>query len=239
MFYLKEIYFRLIFVCILILCLFLVFYRYKDITFIIFLLPSKIGGSILIEHFIYTHPAELLITLLNLNFFFVTLTAVPYVIWTTTDFLKTGLFKNEYKNLKEYFKTLSFLILSLNILIFVFTFPFIFKFFQSFNSFNKKDIQIKFELKVFDFICFTYNVFCIVNTCIIFIVVLFIVIAIKGVAFYIRYRKIFFLINIIAATFFSTPDVTSQITLFVLLVFILEVHKIIIFYMNKISMVTC
>ena len=146
MFYITEIYFRIVYLILLIFCLFVLYYEYKETTLIIFLVPSKIFGYNCIEHFIYTHPTELLFALLNLNFFLIVICLIPYLMWLIVDFLRTGLFLNEYQKIKIYSKIFSLLIVLLNIILFVFFFPIIFNFFESFNSFESQSINIKFEL---------------------------------------------------------------------------------------------
>lgn len=235
MFYIKEIYLRLIYVTLLIFCLFFIYYQYREITLIIFLIPSKLMGYNLIENFIYTNPAELLCSLLNLNFFLIFIFSTPYVFWLILDFLKPSLLLNEYKNLKYYNKNFSLYTILLNVILFILFFPLIFNFFQSFNAFDLKNLDIKLELRIIEFVYFIYNIFYIINMGLVFISIIIITILFNGISFYIYYKKFFIVFNLIAATIFSTPDIGSQITLFIILNLFLELFQFIHIYKNKIN----
>lgn len=239
MFYIKEIYFRFLYVTFLVVLLFFIHYHYNQTLLIIFLLPNQFFNQILIEHFIYTHPTELLITLLNLNVFFISVLIAPYVLWSILDFLKPGLFIKEYSKLLKYTIILCIITLTFNIVLFSIIFPITLKFFQTFNSFELQNIVIKFELKIFEFIDFVYNIFWIINLSLFFIYTLLLMINIRGIGFYIKYKNFFILFNIIAATFLSTPDIGSQLILFIVLNALIELFQVYISFTMKINKVAC
>ena len=72
MFYFKEIFFRFLFFFFSFFLLFLIFYFNRDLLLWIFsfLLLHYLIKFQLLTHFIYTHPVEILIILINLVFFF-------------------------------------------------------------------------------------------------------------------------------------------------------------------------
>ena len=239
MFYIKEVYFRFLYVVFLVIFLFFIHYHYKQTLLILFLIPNQFFSHVLIEHFIYTHPTELLIALLNLNFFFIAVLTAPHIVWTVLDFMKPGLILTEYKKMLRLSTLFFFILLILNIFLFWAIFPLVFKFFQSFNSFELQNVIIKLELKIFEFIDFIYNIFWIINISLFFIFTLLLVVSINGVAFYIQYKKFFILFNIIAATFLSTPDIGSQLFLFIVLNILLETFQVFISLIIKISRASC
>jgi len=233
MFYIKEIYLRLIYTFVLFFCMFFIFYKYKDIVLVVFLIPSNLAGYNLIEHFIYTKPTELIHALLNLNLFCVIIFMIPYIFWIILDFMKTGLFFHEYKLIQTYSRFFGTTIILLNIILFIIFFPIIFKFFESFNSLALNNISVKFELRIYEYVCFVYNIFIVINTGLLFLSLLFILIKINGINFYINHKKIFIVFNIIAATILSTPDISSQLILFFILSCFLEIFQFILSYQTK------
>lgn len=235
MFYVKEIYLRLIYAILLLFFLFYIYYQYREITFVIFLIPSKLMGYELVKHFIYTNPTELIYSFLTLNLLFVTIFLIPYIFWIALDFLKPGLFVSEYKNLSFYTYFFIFSTIFINIIMFVTIFPIIFKFFQSFNTLDIKSLDIKCELKILEFVYFIYTVFYVINTGLFSIAILFFIILLNGISFYIEYKKFFSIFSLITATFISTPDITSQIVLFIIINLFLELFQFIIIYKNKIN----
>lgn len=239
MFYIKEIYLRLVYLILVLFFLFYIYYQYREITFVIFLIPSKLMGYELVEHFIYTNPTELIYSFLTLNFFFIILFLTPYTLWIFLDFLKPGLFINEYTKLNFYTKSFNITAVLINIILFIVIFPIIFKFFQSFNIMDLKNLDIKFELKIIEFVYFIYNVFYIINTALTCLMVLLLIIVFNGISFYIQHKKFFIIIGLIAATLISTPDIVSQITLFVIINLTLEFFQFIIIYKNKFNMASC
>jgi Sec-independent protein secretion pathway component TatC len=206
---------------------------------LILLIPSKLWGYTLIQHLIYTHPAELLIALINLNIFFVLILITPYLIWLIIDFLRPALILNEYKKLLKFYNTSNIIILMFNIFLFSNVFPSIFKFFQSYNSFELNNINIKFELKIIEFLDFNYNIFCLINILLLLLFFLFTVINLKGILFYNTNKKFFIFFNIVIATIISTPDISSQLSIFFFLVTFLEIFQFTTLYKIKLNKASC
>ena len=238
MFYIREIYFRLLYLLYLIIFLFFIYYKYKEITFKILLIPSQVLNITIAEHFIYTQPTELLYTILNLNFFFITVILVPYVFWLILDFLKTGLLKYEYNTINKFLKFFIFSTFFINFVLFSLTVPSIFSFFKSFNTLNIYDIDVKFELKIVEFINFIYNIFYIINICILFLFLLYTIIILKGLFYLIKNKKVFILINIFLAIICSTPEISSLIIIFLILNILLETIQFILSFFSKFNKVT-
>ena len=203
------------------------------------MIPSKLWGYTLIQHLIYTHPAELLIALINLNIFFVLILITPYLIWLIIDFLRPALILNEYKKLLKFYNTSNIIILMFNIFLFSNVFPSIFKFFQSYNSFELNNINIKFELKIIEFLDFNYNIFCLINILLLLLFFLFTVINLKGILFYNTNKKFFIFFNIVIATIISTPDISSQLSIFFFLVTFLEIFQFTTLYKIKLNKASC
>jgi len=201
-------------------------------------MPSKLMGYGLVEFFIYTNPTELLFAFLNLNLFLVLFSITPYLFWTTLDFLRTGLRLHEYNQAKKYFVIIGTILFSSNILLFTILFPIIFRFFKSFNVLESPDIFIKFELKIIEFIYFIYNVFYVINIGLFILLIFIIVISLNGPVFYLKYKKVFLLSNILLATILSTPEVGSQLVLFFILIISLEMLQFALTFIIKVNKVT-
>lgn len=185
----------------------------------------------------YTNPTELFETLINLTGFFTILTFFPYTLWSTIDFLRVGLFFFEYKKIKNLSQLTVSIFLVFNIFLYYILFPYIIYFFLSFDSFDKNNIDIRIEFQLLKFLIFSYNIFYMVNIVLIIIILIYLVIKIEGLNFYIRYKKVFFLVSILMATIFTTPEISSQLIVFLFINLFLEFFQLKLLYKIKVNKV--
>jgi Sec-independent protein secretion pathway component TatC len=146
MFYFNELFFRLQYFLGSFVLTFLVVYFYKNILFVLLTFPL-LDSSNTLTSFIYTNPTELLTT----HFLLILLISVSfqvfYFFWHFVDFIKTSLCKSEYKNLLV---TISFFLLTLSLLNFIFfftIFPKLWYFFYNFNFSINEPQTLKFFLE--------------------------------------------------------------------------------------------
>lgn len=238
MFYLKELYIRIIFSGIVTLSLFLIFYIYiKELIFLI-VFPFIIQNKNLIKHFIYTHPIELLSSIIQIIFLLLFIFCIPYITWTTRDFLKSSLTKKEEKALYSILTKVCYLIILVNIIGFTFVFPIIWLFFESFNFKTNLNLKIYLELKIEDYIHFVIDYLYLTNTAIIILLIIYNFIVYNNINFLLKNKKYITLMNIIIATFISPPDIVFQLILFMVLQILLEFIHFFILFKIKFNTVT-
>jgi hypothetical protein len=105
-------------------------------------------------------------------------------------------------------------------------------FFQNFNipSNSATPLNFFFELRVQEYFSFVVDFLYLVNIFSFIFIFLFGVIFYFGLATVLYWKKLFFLLNLLAATFLSPPDISSQLIGFGLLSISLEVYFFIKLY---------
>ena len=221
MFYLNEIILRLIFSLFYLLCLFLLCFLYRHLFFYFFSIPILKTTN----HLIYTNPFEFityyLIMILIVCFVFCSL----YFVWHVLDFLKSGLYSFEYKK-KVYLYIKNLLIFFIfNVCIIFFFIPYSWNSFKDFNNSLTliSTLNTFLELRVFDYFIFLQYNLIILNLVFLF----FYSISYVGLEVSIEFRKLFCLFNIIFSTFFSPPDIYSQLSLLIYLQLFFELYILI------------
>ena len=215
MLYIKEIYFRISFFFFSFLILIFILYSFQDLLLFLITLPFIIFKNEIysVKYFIYTHPVELTSVFLQIIFLFSLFYLIPYIFWSFFDFIKTCLYKKEVKNLK--FFTIIFYIyfFLINLVSFIFFLPTLWIFFISFNNITCFS-QVFFELKISDYFNFIYNYLLIINLCLLFLLFVFIFITNINFLYLIKYKKFILFINILLANILSTPEIISQLSIF-------------------------
>jgi sec-independent protein translocase protein TatC len=239
MFYVKELFYRLQYLLISFFVLFVLFYSYKNLLFLgitssILTKTKKIG----FDSFIYTHPAELLNIYFNLIFLFSLICLMPYILWQILDFLKSSLYKHEYKKMCKNLFFLFCYLITTNVCCFFFLFPSIWNFVGNFNESAKKFdevLKIFFEPKMQEYFNFILDFLYVINASIIFFLTILILISFCGLKKIIYWKKLFIFINIMFATLLSPPDVYSQLFILMFLTILFESAILILFGSFKIS----
>ena len=212
------------------------FFNYKEIL-VPLLSLSLLNNSDVFGSFIFTHPAELLRVQLYIIIILSILFSIPYLIWNLFEFIKSGLFKNEYVNLKNLILSFLLFFYLSNFLINFILFPKIWLFFENFNLSNNniKLLSFSFELRIEEYLKFLIDFTYIVNSfLILFFVILFVILKF-GISNLLKWKKLFILLNIVFATLLSPPDVYSQLIILFFFSIILEITVLFYIYILKIN----
>lgn len=227
MFYLNELFLRLKFFSLSFLLVILFSYAYKNSLLLIFsfsLLTSASADLTGLSDLIYTHPIELvkihMLSALLLSCFLI----LPYFFWMILDFFRSSLTKANYFRFRYFLRQFSFYVFTFNFLSFVCFLPLLWSFFQNFNITSEvlTPLTFFFELRVQEYFNFVVNFIYFVNIFSFIFVFLFVLIFLFGLSTVLYWKKLFFLLNLVAATFLSPPDVSSQLISFGLLTFSFE-----------------
>lgn len=228
MFYLKEViyrcqYYLLSFFITTVLC-------YSSKSILLFLLAQSVvsfydqQNSLIIDHFIYTHPVELFRVQVFLIIYFSILFTIPILIWTVVDFLKSSFVLLEYRNICKAI----FFLFSLTILfnkVFCFNiFPKIWFFFYDFNKSTETSQTFSFflELRIYEYFSFLMNFFYLINISFGLFVICVSIFALKNFKKLIYWKKLFIFLNIMFATLLSPPDIYTQLFIFIFLTLLFE-----------------
>jgi Sec-independent protein secretion pathway component TatC len=235
MFYLKELVLRLKFFSFSFLLVLLFSYSYKNSLLLIFsfsLLKAASADLTVLNNLIYTHPIELvkiqMLSAFLLSFFVI----LPYFFWMCLDFFRSSLTKVQYTRIGAFFQHFLGYCFLFNLFSFVYFLPVLWNFFQNFNipSNSATPLNFFFELRVQEYFSFVVDFLYLVNIFSFIFIFLFGVIFYFGLATVLYWKKLFFLLNLLAATFLSPPDISSQLIGFGLLSISLEVYFFIKLY---------
>jgi len=205
----------------------LICYSYKNSLLLIFsfsLLKSASADLTTLNNLIYTHPLELikiqLFSAVLLSFFF----TLPYSGWLFLDFFRSSLTKAHYLACVVFFRQFLCGLYLFNVLSFFYFLPVLWNFFQNFNSTSEvlTSLNFFFELRVQEYFNFVLDFIYCVNLFSLLFLFLVSLTFFFGLSTVLSYKKLFFLLNLIAATFLSPPDVYSQLISFIVLTFSFE-----------------
>lgn len=224
MFYLRELFFRLQYIFFSFFTTLILFYFYKHLLIFLLTVPLSCETSFNgFQHFIYTHPTELLTIYFNTILLFSTFLASPYISWQILDFFKSSFLYFEYKKIRSYLTIINVWFCVMNFFCFFTLFPNIWFFFEYFNnSVTSSLFTFFFELRVQEYFLFILFFTYLINTALIFLLLLFYLMLFFGVKKVLYFKKFIILFNVIIATFLSTPDITSQLTILFFLTFFSE-----------------
>lgn len=228
MFYLNELSFRAQYCSLSFIITGILFYFYKNLlllilTFSILKVPSKniIQGF---DHFIYTHPGELLKIYFLIILTFIFIFIIPYLVWHFLDFFRSSFFLSEMINIRLFLFLFLLFTFFLNVFGFFLLFPNIWFFFECFNNQIETDnvLNLFLELRIQDFLTFFFGFFYVLNFAILLFLFLFFIIISFGLKTLLSWKKLFIFIHISFATLLSPPDVFSQMSIFLFLSFLFE-----------------
>ena len=236
MFYLLEIYYRSLFYFFFNLFLLTTLYCNKELLVWFVVLPFNFNKKAQ-NSFIYTHPTELFNIIFYLLFFIAILINLIYIIFICLDFFKTSLNKTKF----QFFQKLSFivflLILTFNLIFLFYIIPCLFLFFESYNNTTNFGLDLIMELRIESYVKFFIDSLIVSNFLFYFILGLLLLIFSFNFIFLLKNKKLLFLINILLATFFSPPDIISQLSLFCVLTFLVELIFLVLLFKLKFNMV--
>jgi len=240
MFYFIDIYYRSLFFVFFNIILFFILYLYKELLLWIIVFPLFfVKTNIKVQtHFIYTHPTELFNLLFYIILIFTGIINFLYLIVMLLDFLKTSINKTKlffFQKLSLYFV---FFLLIFNISFVVYISPFLFYFFESYNSLGIVSLNLQQEFRIKSYVRFFIDLLVLFNFAFYFVIIVLILIFLFSFLFFLRNKKFLIFLNILLATLFSPPDVFSQLILFLVLSFLMEIFFFILLFKLKFNMVT-
>ena len=193
------------------------------------------------SHYIYTGITELFSSYFSIIFFISNQIILIYLLYHMLKFISPGLQLNEYQYMKNYLKFLLsieiILIFILNSLIL----PVSLEFFETFSNFNHQDsIPIFFEARIIEYIYYYKNMY---YTVVLSFFFLFsssnysgiFSLNIKNLS---SIRHYLYCLFIVVSTFSTPPDVFTQLTLSLLLIFFYEAQLFTHIYIEKFNKAT-
>ena len=147
MFYIKECYFRLLYILYTACILFILFFIKKELLLLLInykcLKPLSTNVA-LFETFVYSSPVELLYVYLSIVIYFMLFIFIPYCLWSFFDFYKGAIKISTYKLLKFifYFNIIITIFIFFNS--FLIIYPKIWLFFETLNSVFEKNTIFNF-----------------------------------------------------------------------------------------------
>lgn len=237
MFYFTELIYRLKFFVLSFFFLLIIGYTYYDIIFVILHFSYTISLTTQTDYYIYTHPLELYFSQIRLVVFSSCLFIFPYLIWTLLDFNKTSLYWHEFSTVKKNLVNYITLIVIIYIGIYYLIINYFFYFIEIFNKNCLSNlILFFFELKVQELVNFIF----LINKMLILItfslLIFFILINKLSMFKILKLKRIIYFFLILISTVLTPPDILSQISSIILLIFILEIlilKKLILNFMVK------
>jgi sec-independent protein translocase protein TatC len=228
MFYIKECYFRLLYLLYMLINILIILFINKKLILLLFsfsILEKFMDlNKNLFETIVYNSPIELLMTYLSLFLYYSLFVGFPYIFWGVYDFLKSTLFFSKIKLIKFIF-IFCYLILVILILFSFFIFlPHLWFFLKKINTLLEYSTFFNFysQLQFNQYFLFLKTFFNTIIYCYIFIVFIVFFSFIFKLNFLLYIRKILVFINMFLATILSPPDIFSQLFFFFLLLLITE-----------------
>ena len=220
MFYFNEIWKRFFFSFVYYALLILLCFFYKHLFFYFFSLPLLKTTN----HLIYTNPIEFIMSYFLMIVFVSLYFYLFYVFWQILDFLKSGLYFNEYKFYFKFFSINIVLLLIFNFLVVSIFLPLMWDSFEYFNIYLNKfnTLNLFLELKILDYINFLQYNLVVFNS----ILLLFLIFSFFNLHFFIQFKKLYCLFNLFFSTIVSTTDLYSQFYFLFLLQLFFEVYII-------------
>lgn len=205
-------------------CTSTVCYLYKEtILFILINSNTHLNNLSIKPYFIFTGISEMFYVYLQLTFFISNQITIIAIFYHSLLFLSSGLYHFEYKKLQSAFKIFVISWLSSIILLNKFIIPFSWTFFL---SFQKNDtVSFFFEAKIVEYFNYFTNLYYIsfINCQILTVITLFLNTISTNLKRIRKFRKLFYLIFVIFGTVTTPPDIISQITMSVSLIFLYEI----------------
>lgn len=166
----------------------------------------------LIPSFISTSLAEIFLVFLKLSFFLAFYFSYPVILAQVAFFIIPGLYKYEYKIVRNFFVISILLYLIATIFTTKVFLPYCWAFFSSFQlQASENLINLQLEPRIADYLNFFFETFLLLNLVLhLFLVFIFFLRKVT-LDFIVKYRKVFYLGFFIFATLVTPPDVGSQL----------------------------
>jgi sec-independent protein translocase protein TatC len=212
MFYLKDVYFRILYILVSFIIALFIIYFYKEELVFLLILPSWFS-KFKIEYFIFTEPKEIFLFYFYSFFLMAFIYIFPLIIFTFYDYLKPAVYKSELKYIIMNYKYFFNIYIIANILVFFIFFPIFWNFFSSFDK-NSHLVVFFLELSAINYFKFLFSTFFLSNSLIILILILLKIFIKKGVYFLLEAKKYIIFLFLIFSTVLTPPELELQIFLF-------------------------
>ena len=204
---------------------FLTGYCYKEVLLIEFLKLTCFETKDSLNNFIFTNVTELFSTYINMSFFISNQIVGIYLVYNILIFLTPGLYRWEYRMLKQGFQLIVIFWLVSFVFVGWYLAPLMWKFFLSFqDNLVEQHIDLNFDAKIFEYLSFITALFYSYDIQSFLFVCLFITFGyLKNMKFLMKvFRKFFYLLFLLLSTFLTPPDITSQLITFIFLILFFE-----------------
>lgn len=243
MFYLTEIYFRILYSFFSFCFLVFIFFLKKEILLLIYnfnILKNLFDDLILFNTIVYNSPLELFSIYFSLALYSTIVYFIPYFLWSISDFSKSAINSSRFKlvNFLWYFNIIILIVL---LLFFFYTiYPQIWNFFYILNKTFENGIFFNFfyQLQFSKYFKFLKDCTSLFLFCYLFFLSCGLISFIFKLNFLIQFRKGFIALNACLATLLSPPDLLSQILLFILLNWLTESLILFFIFLIKYNFIT-
>ena len=228
MFYIKECYFRLMYLLFMLINILLILFINKEFILLIFsfsILEDFLNlNKSLFETIVYNSPIELIMTYISLFFYYSLFVGFPYIFWGVYDFLKSTFFFSKIKLIKFIFFFCYFILIILILFSFFIFLPHLWFFLKKINILLEYSMFFNFysQLQFNQYFLFLKTFLNTMICCYLFIIFIIFFSFILKLNFLLYIRKILIFINMCLATLLSPPDIFSQLFFFFLLLLITE-----------------
>lgn len=228
--YLKEIKFRLFFICFSFLLNLITIYYYKEQ--IIFSLGQHQASKF--PHFIATNLPEIFFCLIKFSIYLAVYCTFPIIVVQLWLFIIPALYKYEYKTLKNFLILSIFLYFASNFILCTKLLPYCWKFFSGFQlDYEHNGISLQLEARLYEYIDFFTKTLFSINLTLNFCLFLSFFLLNFPIHILTKLRKIVYFLSFIAATIITPPDILSQIITGISLIVTYELFIFSIFLTEK------
>lgn len=199
----------------------MIVYKYYIIHFFLWINPKIIISSL--NYLILTSITEFFDVFFELCFSFTKYIIYYYTYYHIISFLALGLYKKEYRYLKEFFTiSVSLCVISTSMFLKIFL-PITYDFFFSFQYYV---FNVYFEPKMNEYFNFVLNLYSQSYACFQFLLLLVFFFKYTEIdnSFIKKFKKFIYIILLMAATIMTPPDIFSQIGVFIFLLLSMEFY---------------
>lgn len=217
--YIKEIKYRLFFICFSFIINLITLYGNKEQ--VVFLIGQHQTSNF--PHFIATNLPEVFLCLIKFSVYLALYFTFPLILIQLWLFLIPALYNYEYKIVKKFLIT-SFLFYTVsNIAIYKILLPYCWKFFSGFElNYERNAISVCLETRLHEYLNFFTEIFFSLNIILSLCLIISLFLLKFPINFLTQIRKIIYFLSFILATVLTPPDITSQIFIGINLIVIYE-----------------
>lgn len=229
--YLQEIKYRIFFIIIAFITLFISCYSFSTEILIIFIKPLEGVLSKKVISFIFTNMSDAFVTNIYISFLLSFVLCSPIFLAHCLFYLMPGLFLYERKQIIQLFLLSFFCFIYINILSYYLLLPSIWEFFLKFQLEDPSNlIQIKFEGRINEYITLICHFLFFFNILFQFPILMYILIkfGVIKLEILVFLRKIIYFNFLVLSAMLSPPDILSQILIFIPIFIVYEISLVLL-----------